>query len=75
MICRAFRSHHGNPTGYLGNGGDSGGLLWFITRFAAAGTWGALVVFLMLELGWELQQISQAVFSFRHSHMCTGLFE
>lgn len=39
-------------------------LMGFLPRFASAGTWGLLAVFFVLELGWELQQISQAVFNF-----------
>ncbi len=34
-----------------------------LPRLAVAGTWGILVIFLALELGWELRQISQAVFN------------
>jgi putative exporter of polyketide antibiotics len=37
-------------------------LFGFLPRFASAGTWAALAVFFVLELGWELQQ-SQAVFN------------
>ncbi len=36
-------------------------LYGLLPRFAVAGTWGALAVFLALELGWELQQVSQSV--------------
>lgn len=44
--------------------GIAAALFGILPRFAVVGTWGLLVVFLMLELGWELQQISQAVFNF-----------
>src|SRR4029450_5079462 len=43
--------------------------LW--PRFATPLTWGALVVFLALELAWELQQVSQSLFNvspFAHVH-------
>jgi ABC-2 type transport system permease protein len=46
-------------------------LYGLLPRFAVAGTWGALAVFLALELGWELQQVSQSVFNlspFAHVH-------
>jgi ABC-2 type transport system permease protein len=46
-------------------------LFGLLPRFAVAGTWGALVVFLALELGWELQQVSQSLFNispFAHVH-------
>ena len=51
--------------------GIAAALYGFIPRFAVSGTWGILVVFLVLELGWELQQISQAMFNvspFAHVH-------
>lgn len=38
-------------------------LFGFLPRFASAGTWGALALFFLLELGWELQQINQAIFN------------
>jgi polyether ionophore transport system permease protein len=38
-------------------------LFGFLPRLAVAGTWGLLALFFALELGWELQQISQAVFN------------
>jgi ABC-2 type transport system permease protein len=40
-------------------------------RLAVAGSWALLAAFLILELGWELQQISQGVFDispFAHVH-------
>lgn len=43
-------------------------------RFAALVGWGALGVFLLIELGWETQQISDAVFAvspFSHVHPST----
>jgi hypothetical protein len=46
-------------------------LYGLLPRFAVAGTWAALVVFLALELGWELQQLSQPLFNlspFAHVH-------
>jgi ABC-2 type transport system permease protein len=43
--------------------GIAAALYGLLPRFAVAGTWGVLVIFLILELGWELQQISQAVFN------------
>ena len=46
-------------------------LYGLLPRFAVAGTWGALAVFLALELGWELQQVGQSVFNispFAHVH-------
>jgi ABC-2 type transport system permease protein len=44
--------------------GIAAALYGLLPRFAAAGSWGALAVFLALEMGWELQQVSQAVFNF-----------
>jgi ABC-2 type transport system permease protein len=46
-------------------------LYGLLPRFAVSGTWAALVVFLALELGWELQQVSQPLFNlspFAHVH-------
>jgi len=46
-------------------------LFGLLPRFATAGTWAALAVFLALELGWELRQISQQLFNlspFAHVH-------
>lgn len=43
-------------------------------RFAAGVSWAALGVFLALELGWELQRVSQAIFDlspFAHVHWAT----
>ncbi|WP_017607680.1 ABC transporter permease [Nocardiopsis xinjiangensis] len=45
-----------------------------LPRFAAIVGWGALGVFLFIELGWEAQQISDAVFAlspFAHVHPST----
>jgi ABC-2 type transport system permease protein len=46
-------------------------LFGLLPRFATAGTWAALGIFLALELGWELRQISQQLFNispFAHVH-------
>jgi ABC-2 type transport system permease protein len=46
-------------------------LYGWLPRFAAMVTWGAFVLFLMLELGWELQRVSQSLFNlspFAHVH-------
>lgn len=46
-------------------------LYGLLPRFAVSGTWAALVLFLALELGWELQQVSQTLFNlspFAHVH-------
>jgi ABC-2 type transport system permease protein len=46
-------------------------LYGLLPRFAAPASWGALALFLALELGWELQQISQSLFNispFAHVH-------
>lgn len=43
--------------------GIAAALYGLLPRFSIAGAWGLLVIFLALELGWELQQISQAVFN------------
>jgi ABC-2 type transport system permease protein len=51
--------------------GIAAALYGLLPRFAVAGTWAALVVFLALELGWELQQVSQSLFNispFAHVH-------
>ena len=51
--------------------GLAAALYGFLPRLAAPVTWGALAVFLALELGWELRQVSQAVFAispFAHVH-------
>jgi ABC-2 type transport system permease protein len=45
-----------------------------LPRFAAAVSWAALGVFLALELGWELQRLSQSIFDlspFAHVHWTT----
>ncbi|WP_017576421.1 ABC transporter permease [Nocardiopsis kunsanensis] len=45
-----------------------------LPRFAVLVGWGALGVFLLIELGWEAQQISEAVFAvspFAHVHPST----
>ncbi|HEY3344891.1 MAG TPA: hypothetical protein VGJ97_08185 [Anaerolineaceae bacterium] len=42
--------------------GIAAALYGLLPRFAAGITWAALALFLILELGWELHQISQAVF-------------
>jgi ABC-2 type transport system permease protein len=54
--------------------GLAAALYGFLPRLAAAACWGALAVFLLLELGWELQQVSQVVFDispFAHVHWAT----
>jgi ABC-2 type transport system permease protein len=54
--------------------GIAAALYGLLPRIAVAGSWAALVVFLALELGWELQQISQAMFDlspFAHVHWTT----
>ncbi len=38
-------------------------LYGLLPRLAAPVSWGALVLFPVLELGWELQQISQSLFN------------
>ncbi|HLO29077.1 MAG TPA: hypothetical protein VK249_08085 [Anaerolineales bacterium] len=38
-------------------------LFGWLPRFTSAGTWGLLALFFVLELGWELQRISQAMFN------------
>lgn len=46
-------------------------LYGLLPRLAAPATWGALAVFLLLELGWELQQLGQSIFNispFAHVH-------
>jgi len=46
-------------------------LYGLLPRFASALTWAFFAAFLALEMGWELQQVSQAVFSispFAHVH-------
>ena len=46
-------------------------LYGWLPRFAGTISWGALGVFLFLELGWELQRVSPAVFDlspFAHVH-------
>jgi ABC-2 type transport system permease protein len=51
-------------------------LYGLLPRFATAASWGALFVFLMLELAWELQQINQYVFDvspFAHVHWATQI--
>jgi ABC-2 type transport system permease protein len=45
-----------------------------LPHFAAAVSWAALGVFLALELGWELQRLSQSIFDlspFAHVHWAT----
>jgi ABC-2 type transport system permease protein len=51
--------------------GLAAALYGLLPRFAAPVAWGLLAVFLALELGWELQQVSQSVFNispFAHVH-------
>jgi ABC-2 type transport system permease protein len=51
--------------------GLAAALYGFLPRLATGGTWAAFAVFLALELGWELQQVSPAIFSispFAHVH-------
>ena len=51
--------------------GITAALYGLLPRFATALAWAALAVFLALELGWELQQVSQSVFNlspFAHVH-------
>ncbi len=46
-------------------------LYGWLPRFAAGLTWGSFAAFLALELGWELQRVSQAFFAtspFAHVH-------
>jgi ABC-2 type transport system permease protein len=43
--------------------GIAAALYGLMPRFVVSGTWGILVIFLALELGWEMRQISQAVFN------------
>ena len=42
--------------------GIAAALYGLLPKFAAAVTWAALGLFFLLELGWELQQVSQVVF-------------
>jgi ABC-2 type transport system permease protein len=51
-------------------------LYGLLPRFATAASWSALVVFLVLELGWELQHVGQRVFDispFAHVHWATPI--
>ena len=46
-------------------------LYGLLPRFATAATWAVFTVFILLEMGWELQQVSQAIFNispFAHVH-------
>jgi ABC-2 type transport system permease protein len=52
-------------------GGIAMALYGWLPRFATSVTWAALALFLVLELGWELQQVSQSLFNispFAHVH-------
>lgn len=51
-------------------------LYGLLPRSATAASWGALIVFLGLELGWELRQVGQRVFDispFAHVHWATPI--
>jgi ABC-2 type transport system permease protein len=51
--------------------GLAAALYGLLPRFAVALSWAALALFLTLELGWEVQRLSQAVFDispFAHVH-------
>ena len=55
-------------------GGIAMALYGWLPRFAVSITWAALALFLVLELGWELQQVSQSLFNispFAHVHWAT----
>ena len=46
-------------------------LYGLLPRFASAFTWAVFAAFVALEMGWELQQVSQALFNispFAHVH-------
>ncbi len=43
--------------------GITAALFGLLPRFAAAGAWALIALYFLLEMGWELQQVSQAVFN------------